>query len=318
MNTAQYYPYRTAAARDLCLRYLDGLAARQWPVVSQERMLPTSFGKTFVRENGPPGAPALVLLHGAGTTSLMWAPNIEALSKEYRTVAVDQVGEFGRSICTKPVGSLQDLVAWLDELIGALAPRERITLVGMSYGGALAAQYALRFPERVEKLVLLAPANTVLPPPAGFWVRLIALAIGRQAGLRSFFRWIFADMARTDPQWIDSTVELMSLNFRSIQRHKTPIPPVWTDAEWGNLRPPTLFLAGENEVIYSAEKAVRRLKRVAPQVAAEIIPAAGHDLTFVQTAMVNQNILQFLNEESAPSKMDTSIEAFRRADCEAT
>ena len=303
MNTADYYPYRTAAARDICFRYLDGLAAKLWPIVSEERMVPTTFGATFVRVSGPPAAPALVLLHGAGTTSLMWSPNIEALSREYRTVAVDQVGEFGKSACAaKPVRTLQDLIAWLDELIGALEARERVSLVGMSYGGALAAQYALHFPERLEKVVLLAPGATVLRPPAGFWLRVIALAIARQRGLRAFFRWIFADMARADPQWMDSTIELLSLNMRSIQRHKTPIPPVLTDAEWGSLRPPTLFLAGENEVIYSAEKAVRRLKRVAPQVTAEIIPGAGHDLPFRQTATVNKRILQFLKEESAPSR----------------
>jgi pimeloyl-ACP methyl ester carboxylesterase len=302
MNTAEYYPYRTAAARDICFRYLDGLAAKLWPIVSEERMVPTTFGATFVRVSGPPAAPALVLLHGAGVTSLMWSPNIEALSREYRTVAVDQVGEFGKSVCAKPVRTLQDLIAWLDELIGALEARGRVSLVGMSYGGALAAQYALHFPERLEKVVLLAPGATVLRPPAEFWLRLIALAIARQRGLRAFFRWIFADMARTDPQWMDATIEELSLNMRSIQRHKTPIPPVLTDADWGSLRPPTLFLAGENEVIYSAEKAVRRLKRVAPQVTAEIIPGAGHDLAVARAAMVNKRVLQFLKEGSAPSR----------------
>jgi pimeloyl-ACP methyl ester carboxylesterase len=302
MNTAEYYPYRTAAARDVCLRYLDGLADRQWPIVSEERMVPTTFGATFVRVSGPRDAPTLVLLHGAAGTSLMWAPNIEALSREYRTVAVDQIGEFGKSVCTRPVQSLQDLIAWLDELIGALETRERVSLAGMSYGGALAAQYAVHFPERLEKVVLLAPAVTVLRPPAEFWVRLMALAITRQKGLRAFFRWIFADMARTDPQWIDSTIELLTLNMRSIQRHKLPMPTVLTDAEWGSLRTPALFLAGENEVIYSAEKAVRRLKRVAPRVTAEIIPGAGHDLTFVQTAVVDERILRFLKEERVLSK----------------
>lgn len=301
MITAEYYPYRTAESRDRCYRYLDALAARTWPVVSEERMVPTEFGATFVRVSGPPTAPALFLFHGAGATSLMWSPNIEALSREYRTVAVDQIGEFGKSVCTRPVQSLQDLVAWMDQLISALEPREQVTLVGMSYGGALAAQYALHFPERLDKLVLLAPGATVLRPPAEFWIRLIGLAIARQKGLPRFFKWIFSDMARTDPQWIDSTIEELTLNMQSVQRHKAPMPPVLTDTEWGSLRPPTLFLAGEHEVIYSAEKAVRRLQRLAPQVTAEIIPGAGHDLTFAQTAMVNDRILQFLNKERMPA-----------------
>ena len=301
MNTADYYPYRTAEARDLCFRYLDGLAARQWPVESEERMVPTSFGATYVRVSGPTGAPMIVLLHGASATSLMWSPNIGALSREYRTVAVDQTGEFGKSRCGRLVRTLEDLVQWLHELIGNLEGQERVSLAGMSYGGALAAQYALHFPERLDKVILLAPGATVLRPPAEFWIRLAGLAIGRQRGLRAFFRWIFADMARTDPAWIDATIEQLSLNMRSIQRHREPIPPVLTDEQWGSLRVRTLFLVGEHEVIYSAEKAVRRLQRVAPMVTAEIIPGAGHDLTFVQTAAVNERMLRFLKEARAPA-----------------
>jgi pimeloyl-ACP methyl ester carboxylesterase len=114
-------------------------------------------------------------------------------------------------------------------------------------------------------------------------------------------------MARTDPQWLDSTIEMLLLNMRSIQRHKTPIPPVLTDSEWGSLRTPALFLAGEHEVIYSAEKAARRLQRVAPQVTAEIIPGAGHDLTFVQTSTVNEKILRFLKGERAHSKAPAAV-----------
>ncbi|HEV2444524.1 MAG TPA: alpha/beta hydrolase, partial [Candidatus Sulfopaludibacter sp.] len=199
------------------------------------------------------------------------------------------------------VRSLHDLIAWLDQLIAAFDPRKPVSLAGMSYGGALAAQYALHFPERLDKVVLLAPGATVLRPPAKFWLRLAALGIARQRGLRAFFRWIFADMARKDPQWIDSTVEELALNMRSVRRHRTPIPPVWTDAQWGSLRPPALFLAGEHEVIYSAAQAVRRLRRVAPQVTAEIVPGAGHDLTFAQTAIVNERILRFLKQDRVPS-----------------
>lgn len=299
MNATEAYPYRSAESRDLCLRYLDHLAARQWPVASEERLIPTAFGDTFVRISGPPAAPWLFLLHGAAATSLMWAPSIEVLSRHHRTVAVDQIGEFGRSVCTRPIQTLDDLMAWLHSLIGALAPAVPVSLAGMSYGGALAAQFALRFPERLRKVVLLAPGATVLRPPIAFWLRLMVLAVRRQKGLPAFFRWVFPEMARKDPQWIASTVELLSMNMQHVRRHKLPIPPVMTDAQWSRLLTPTLFLCGESEVIYSAARAVRRLRRVAPSVTSGIIPGAGHDLVFSQAACVNDRILQFLNSGSA-------------------
>src|SRR6516164_6462452 len=69
--------------------------------------------------------PPLVLLPGACSTSLMWAPNIKALSEACRTFAVDQIGDSGRTICTKPVRHLNDLLFWLDELFDALKLGDR-------------------------------------------------------------------------------------------------------------------------------------------------------------------------------------------------
>jgi hypothetical protein len=59
-------------------------------------------------------------LPGAETTSRLWAPNNPELSAEYQTFAVDQIGDFGQSICTRPIRSLNDLLAWFNELFDAL------------------------------------------------------------------------------------------------------------------------------------------------------------------------------------------------------
>jgi pimeloyl-ACP methyl ester carboxylesterase len=61
----------------------------------------------------------------------------------------------------------------------------------------------------------------------------------------------------------------------------------------------TLFLIGKHEVMYSPEKAVAWLKRVAPSVTAEIVPEAGYDLTAVQAAAVNRRILNFLRQRES-------------------
>ena len=269
-------------------------------------MVPTKRGATFVRIGGPSGAPPLILLPGAASTSLMWAPNVEALSGEYRTFAVDQIGEIGRSTCTQPIRSLDDHMDWINELFDALELRDGINLAGLSYGGALTAQYALRFPQRLKKAVLLAPGNTVLRVRMEFYVRVILAAIAQRRFLPKFARWIFADMARKDPEWLNTTLEELSIAMRILQPRKTPIPPVVTDAEWGGLQVPTFFLVGEHERIYPAEKAVSRMKRVAPQVKVEVIPGAGHDLTFVQAAMVNRMILEFLKTPVDGAKMPSA------------
>jgi len=273
------------------------LAARQWPVKSEECIVPTAYGGTFVRISGPANAPPLVLLHGAASTSLMWSPNIEALSAEYRTFAVDQVGEFGRSICTTPVQRLDDLMTWLNELFDGLELRNGVNLMGISYGGALTAQFALRFPERLNRAVLLAPGMTVLRVTNEFIVRTTLTMLSSRWFLPRFLRWIFPVMARKDPKWVDDIIEQSLLNFRNLQPRKIIIPPVLSDAEWRSLRVPVLFLVGEHEKIYSPEKAVQRLRRVAPQIRAEIVPGGGHDLTVAQADLVNQKILEYLNQE---------------------
>jgi pimeloyl-ACP methyl ester carboxylesterase len=82
--------------------------------------------------------------------------------------------------------------------------------------------------------------------------------------------------------------------FRCIRPRRLIVPTVLKDHEWHSLRMPVLFLVGENEKIYSAKKAVRRLNSVSPHVSAEIIPNAGHDFTTVQADLVNRKILGFL------------------------
>ena len=120
MSIPAYFPFRSAAVRDSYFAYYDSLALKEWPVASEKRMVPTSYGETFVRITGPADAPPLVLLPGAVATSLMWAPNIWALSAACRTFAVDQLGDVGRTTCIKQVRRLNDLLVWLDEFFDAL------------------------------------------------------------------------------------------------------------------------------------------------------------------------------------------------------
>jgi len=293
---SEYHPFRSPQAKTQFLDLYEAME-RDWPVVSELRMVSTSRGRTFVRVTGPEGAPPLVLLHGAGGSSLQWAPNVEALSRRCRTFAVDVLGDFGRSVYARPIESADEYVGWLDELFDALELGDGINLVGLSYGGWIASQYALRHQERVDGVVLLAPAGTVLPLSDGWTGRAILAALPHRYFTQRLMYWLLEDLAQGSDSGRALLDEWIDTGFLAVATYKPRrmVPPsVLTDAEWQRITAPVLFLVGEHEKIYPAERAVERLGRVAPHVQTEILPGAGHDLSVVRAELVNQKILEFL------------------------
>lgn len=97
------------------------------------------------------GAP-LILLHGNGEDSLYFAEQIEHFSKTYRVLAVDTRGHGKSPRGTAPFTIRQfaeDLCAFMDSL-----SIEKAHLLGFSDGGNIALQFALLYPEKVDKLIL--------------------------------------------------------------------------------------------------------------------------------------------------------------------
>jgi pimeloyl-ACP methyl ester carboxylesterase len=293
---SSYHPFRSAEAKEKYLKLYD-LRAKKWPIVSESRIVDTSYGQTFVRLSGPAGARPLVLLHGVSGNSLQWMPNIKALSGSFRTYALDNIYDNGRSIYARPMGSPDDFVNWLEELFGALNLGDNISLMGLSYGGWLTAQYALRFPSRLDKIVLIAPAGTVMPISFKWIVRALLCAVPHRHFTRSFMYWLLENLARQSPSgkaYLEEFIDEAYLASRSFKPKRLVNPTVLKDEEWRRIKVPALYLVGENEKIYSARKAIQRLNEVAPQIKTELIPQAGHDLTIVQAEMVNNKVLGFL------------------------
>lgn len=171
--------------------------------------------------------------------------------------------------------------------------------MGLSYGGWLASQYALHFPERVGKVVLLAPACTVLPVRWQVIIRAILVPLPYRYFTRSLLYWILEDMVKRDEAsrlLVDAVADETFTAMVSFKPRRLVKPTVLTDQELQGIKIPVLFLVGENEKIYSAQKAVQRLNKIAPRIKTEIIPHAGHDLAFVQAEMVNGRILDFLKK----------------------
>lgn len=297
MSTAPlpaYHPFRSAMAKEV---YLAHYARREeaWPLASENRTVETAFGPTFVRVSGPSNAPPLVLLPGAGTSSLVWQGSIAALSAAHRTFAVDNVYDVGRSVYTRPIKSAEDYVAWLDSLFTALSLERGIRLMGGSYGAFITAHYALRHPERLAKAVLVAPAGVVLPIRLRWIVRALGAPL-HPALQRRFFDWIFEDLRKT-PEGRRFMEELAEDNRFNVQCYKQKLgvfPRALSDEDLARIEVPTLVVMGEHETLYAASEAVARLRRVAPRIETAVLPGGGHDIAQAQTARFEQAVLAFL------------------------
>lgn len=288
----EHHPFRSAKAKEECLALWETVEKNSWSVKSESRFIETTYGKTFVRTSGPVNAPPVVLIHSMGTNSLSWSNNIKELSKEFRTYAVDTVDDYGLSIYITRLKRLHDCIKWLDELFNGLDLGEKINLIGHSYGGWLTSQYALHFQNRLDKIVLLAPAATVQPIRFQFYARQIFMLLPFRFFRDSFFHWT-DPTAKENPNY-KKVIDQMEISIKAY-KPKTSIarPTVLNDEELKSIKCPALFLVGDNEKIYSPQKAMARLERLVPSIEKEIINNAGHG-SILQSPQTNERIMNFL------------------------
>jgi pimeloyl-ACP methyl ester carboxylesterase len=113
--------------------------------------------------------PAVILIHGSGpgvTAYANWRLVIPALAQDFRVVAPDMVG-FGFS--ERPGDIDYGVQTWADQTVGLMDSLgiENASLVGNSFGGAIAVRIAVQHPQRVDKLVLMGSMGVDFPITEG-------------------------------------------------------------------------------------------------------------------------------------------------------
>lgn len=261
--------YKTPAGEKAVMALYDEALAR-WPVPYETHTVSTRHGDTFVIACGEAAAPPLVLLHGAGTCSAVWAGDVVEYSRHYRVYAVDLLGEAGKSAPNRPPWDSPAYAEWLEDVFDALKI-DRAALLGISQGGWTALKFAVAKPDRVTQLILLTPGG-VVPDRASFLLKAIPLTLLAQWGARRMVRMMFAD--QPVPDGTEEVLTVVTRHFKA----RIGVLPIFTDEELQRLAMPVLLLGGTKDVIRDMDKIAARLRTFVSDFTVILVPGAGHAL----------------------------------------
>ncbi len=245
----------------------------------------------------------VILIHGFFFDSMVWCHNMDSLAKSCRVYALDLWG-FGYSArIDQP--SYELYTEQLAEFMHAM-DIEKAVLVGQSLGGGVAAQFSVRFPERVEKLVLVDCAGLANPDP--FSARLFKLSgVGealmnfpgdalRKKMLKDFF--LFRPEALS-PELFRQLTWFQKINGTtatalSLMRRGFVDKIEGTFRQLARLKLPVLIIWGEQDRAIPLETG-RHLHRLLQNSVFLIIRNAGHIPNLEQPTEFNARLKAFLD-----------------------
>ena len=283
------------AARDKFMAAYDRAFAL-WPQPYEEFDLETATTTTRVhayrpRADGPP----IVLLMGAGFNASYWYLHVAALAQDGPVYAIDMPGDPNPSVARAPLTSPDACAAWLDELLGQLGAGRPgdgpAHLVGLSYGGWIAMNQAIRAPARVASLTLLDPAGlTKLDARWWWWFSISGLASLTPMPLR-----------RHLARWLDSPImveqELIKLMWAGSRgfRMEPKFPGVLSDDELRAITVPVLLITGARSAMLTPAEAHAR-GSLMPQ--AEVVIVPGSHGGFDRIDELNTRMVAFIAAQS--------------------
>lgn len=254
-------------------RYAQFLA--YWPQPNEQLRLPTSQGETFVVASGRADAPAVLLLHGSMANTTSWMGDAAVLGPHFRVYAVDMIGEPGFSAPARPPLASEAYAVWLDEVMAGLGVA-RAALVGISLGGWLALDYAIRRPRRVTALALLCPGGIGATRNILLWVAPLMLLgpFGRRLVMKRLGAGVVTAQASPAAKAFGDFMALIQKNFRP----RREALPRFSDTALRGLAMPLLAILGGRDVILDMAETRKRLSANVAQADIRWLPDAGHFL----------------------------------------
>lgn len=257
-------------------------------------------GVTHYQLAGPADGPVVVLVHGATVPMWTWDHLTASLAASgYRVLRYDK---YGRGYSDRPAidynrGLYQ---RQLRELVDRLGLKTPFDLIGLSMGGATAVNFTAQYPERVRKLVLIAPVIHDFEVPAAFRIPVLGEFAARLVGIR-FIVNRFADLLADIPDF-DAYHRLFSeqTTYRGFQQ--SLLSMIRGDAlgnyddayrAVGRQERDALLIWGTDDAEITKDM-IDAVCTSIPRLQFRPVSGTGHGIVFQKPALVQQAILSFL------------------------
>jgi 2-hydroxy-6-oxonona-2,4-dienedioate hydrolase len=262
--------FKDEAARATILAAFDRFRADGPP--GEGRTVTTRFGETHVLVTGKAGAPPLVLLHGALSSSAHVVREMSSLLERFQVYAVDVIGQSAKSADARIPLDGPQYAEWLVEVLDALG-LERPHVYGVSWGGFVAGKLAAHAPHRIDRLVLLVPAGIVTGPAwKGFvkiyWPMMIYRKFPSRARLEKFAREL---LTTVNDEWLDyfgEAFQAYKLDMR--------VPPLFQPADLAGFDRPTLVFGASDDLSFPGGPLVERVRQLIPHAETELLEGVRH------------------------------------------
>ena len=258
---------------------------------------------------GTPELPPLILLHGTGGHAECYSRNLAQHGEHFDTWAIDMVGHGWSDKPDTPL-EIDVYVEHLRAVLDALG-FERAHISGESLGGWVAARFALKYPERVLRLVLNCTGGATLIPAVMEKIKASTRNAVREASwaaVKARLEWLMADPAVvTDdliacrqaiyrqPGFVDAVERIIVLQDPEIRARNN-----LSDAEWQAIGAETLVLWTSHDPT-AGEEVGRRIAGLIPGAQFVLMQHCGHWPQFEQPATFNGIHVDFLRGLGVPA-----------------
>jgi 2-hydroxy-6-oxonona-2,4-dienedioate hydrolase len=238
--------------------------------------------------------PAVILLHGLGLDATSWMLQIPALARVHRVYAIDMIG-FGRSDKPPLEYSIETFVEFLEGFMKE-AGIPRATLVGLSLGGWIAAEFTAQHPDLVDRLVLVNAAG-IRPPIPLTEPMLAILNPGSLAEERDLLELVLYNKKLATEEFVELlfTQRMRSGNGYTVARviHRMLTRDEWVNEKLAGVRAPALVVWGRQDMLVPlslGEEYVRLL----PGAKLVVIEECGHLPPLEKPGEFAKAVLDFL------------------------